>query len=97
MCLGIPGQILEVHDVDGTRMGRVDFDGIVKDVCLEYLPQLQVGDYAIVHVGFAITQLDESSAMESLELMRSQGVLEEELDPAAAERAAAHRAVEEAP
>lgn len=76
-------------------MGRVNFDGIVKDVCLEYLPDLAVGDYAIVHVGFAITQLDEASAIESLDLMRAQGVLEAELDPDAAERAAA-RARQEA-
>lgn len=92
MCLGIPGRILEVHERDGARMASIDFDGMVKDVCLEYLPQLRAGDYAIVHVGFAITQLDEDSARESLELMRSQGVLEEELDPGAAERAAARQA-----
>lgn len=92
MCLGIPGRILEVHETDGARMSRVDFDGIVKEVCLEYLPELGVGDYAIVHVGFAITKLDEESAQESLELMRTQGVLEEELDPVAAERAAFHQA-----
>lgn len=94
MCLGIPGRIVEVHDSDGARMARVDFDGIVKDVCLEYLPQLDVGDYAIVHVGFAITQLDEERARETLELMRGQGVLEEELDPVAAERAASRQAQE---
>ncbi len=92
MCLGIPGRILDVSETDGARMGRVDFDGIVKDVCLEYLPELDVGDFAIVHVGFAITKLDEQSAQESLELMRTQGVLEEELNPQAAERAAAHLA-----
>ncbi|MGI9018473.1 MAG: HypC/HybG/HupF family hydrogenase formation chaperone [Euzebya sp.] len=88
MCLGIPGRIVEIHPDDDARMARMDFDGIVEDVCLEYLPQLDVGDYAIVHVGFAITQLDEASAQESLELMKKQGVLEEELNPAAAERAA---------
>ncbi|WP_370326119.1 HypC/HybG/HupF family hydrogenase formation chaperone [Euzebya sp.] len=88
MCLGIPGRIIEIGESDGARMGRVDFDGIVKEVCLEYLPELEVGDYTIVHVGFAITKLDEDSAMETLALMRRQGVLAEELDPAAAERAA---------
>lgn len=92
MCLGIPGRVVEVQERDGARMARVDFDGIVKDVCLEYLPELDVGDYAIVHVGFAISPLDEESAMESLELMRRQGVLEEELDPVAAERAASRQA-----
>lgn len=92
MCLGIPGQIVEITEVDGARMARMDFDGIIKEVCLEYLPELVVGDYAIVHVGFAITKLDEQSAMESLELMRTQGVLEEELDPVAAVAAAAREA-----
>ncbi len=90
MCLGIPGRIIDIYSDDDARMARMDFDGIVKDVCLEYLPQLEVGNYAVVHVGFAITQLDEQSAQESLELMRRQGVLEEELDPVAAERAASH-------
>lgn len=60
-------------------MGKVDFDGIVKDVCLSYLPDIQVGDYTIVHVGFAITQLDEQSAKETLALFHELGMLEEEL------------------
>ncbi|CAN5399645.1 HypC/HybG/HupF family hydrogenase formation chaperone [soil metagenome] len=90
MCLGIPGRIVEIVD-DEPRMARMDFDGIVKDVCLAYLPEMAVGEYAIVHVGFAISQIDEASAQESLELMRRQGVLEEELDPLAAEAAAARQ------
>lgn len=89
MCLGIPGKVLDIYDRGGARMGRVDFDGITKDVCLEYVPEIEVGDYTIVHVGFAITRLDEESALETLELMRTMGVLETELDPAAAERLAA--------
>jgi hydrogenase expression/formation protein HypC len=62
-------------------MGRVDFAGIVKDVCLAYVPEVAVGDYTIVHVGFAITQLDEKSAEESLRLFAELGVIEEELSP----------------
>jgi hydrogenase expression/formation protein HypC len=89
MCLGIPGKVLDIYDRGGARMGRVDFDGITKDVCLEYVPEIEVGDYTIVHVGFAITRLDEESALETLELLRNMGVLEPELDPAAAERLAA--------
>lgn len=92
MCLGIPGRVNEIFDRNGTRMGKVDFDGIVKDVCLAYVPDVQVGEYTIVHVGFAITRLDEASALETLELMRNMGVLETELDPAAAERLAADEA-----
>jgi hydrogenase expression/formation protein HypC len=79
MCLGIPGKVLEIYEQHGTRMGKVDFDGIQKEVCLAYLPELQVGDYTIVHVGFAITQLDEESAKETLALFQEMGRLEEEL------------------
>lgn len=79
MCLGIPGRVLEVGEVGGIRMGKVDFDGIVKEVCLAYLPEIAVGDYTIVHVGFAIAQVDEQSAQETLALFHELGVLEEEL------------------
>jgi hydrogenase expression/formation protein HypC len=81
MCLGIPGEVKQIADVDGVRMGKVDFGGIVKDVCLAYVPEVNPGDYVIVHVGFAITRLDEASAQESLALFREMGLLEEELDP----------------
>lgn len=84
MCLGIPGKVVETFKRDGALMGKVDFDGILKEVCLEYLPDIEVGDYAIVHVGFAITRLDEESAMETLALMSQMGSLRLELDPEAA-------------
>ena len=79
MCLGIPGKVTEIYEANGTRMGKLDFGGVAKEVCLAYLPDIQIGDYAIVHVGFAITQLDEQSAQESLALFREMGMLEEEL------------------
>lgn len=79
MCLGIPGKILEISEATGIKMGKVDFGGVIKDVCLAYLPDIQLGDYAIVHVGFAITKLDEESAKESLALFEELGILEEEL------------------
>jgi len=79
MCLGIPGQVKEIYEANGVRMGVVDFAGITKEVCLAYVPEIGVGDYTIVHVGFAITQLDEASALESLRLFGEMGVLEEEL------------------
>ena len=88
MCLGIPGQIKEIYEMNGIRMGKVDFSGIVKDVCLAYLPDIDVGDYTIVHVGFAITRLDEQSALETLALFRSIGLLDEELRTDAKEEAA---------
>lgn len=80
MCLGIPGKIMEIYEQHGTRMGKVDFDGIQKEVCLAYLPELEVGDYTIVHVGFAITKLDEESAKETLALFQEMGRLDEELN-----------------
>ncbi len=79
MCLGVPGKVIEIYEIDNVRMGKVDFDGIKKEVCLAYLPEIQVGDYAIVHVGFAITQLDEASALETLAMFRELGMLQEEL------------------
>lgn len=79
MCLGIPGKIIEIYEVDGVRMGKVDFGGAIREICLAYVPEVEMGDYTIVHVGFAITQLDEASAQESLALFREMGVIEEEL------------------
>ena len=80
MCLGIPGKVVETYDQDSTKMGKVDFEGIVKEVCLSFVPETELGDYVIVHVGFAITRVDEESAHETLELMREMGVLAGELD-----------------
>lgn len=85
MCLGVPGKVVEVREERGTRMAKVDFGGVVKDVCLAYVPDVGVGDYTIVHVGFALTKLDEASALETLELFRSAGLLDEELGAAASE------------
>jgi hydrogenase expression/formation protein HypC len=79
MCLGIPGKVVEIYETNGTRMGKVDFSGIQKEVCLAYLPEIEIGDYTIIHVGFAITQLDEASALETLALFNEMGMLEEEL------------------
>lgn len=77
MCLGIPGQVQEIYQQDGLLMGRVDFGGVSKEVCLDYVPEVEVGDYTIVHVGFAITRLDQESARESLRLFAEMGLLEE--------------------
>ena len=79
MCLGIPGKVTKIYETNGVRMGKVDFGGIVKDVCLAYVPDVEIDDYTIVHVGFAITKLDEASAQETLRLFEEIGVLEEEL------------------
>lgn len=78
MCLAIPGKVEQITQGD-IRMGRVNFGGVVKNVCLDYVPEVVVGDYTIVHVGFALSKIDEATALETLELFRKMGSLEEEL------------------
>lgn len=79
MCLAVPGRIQEIYEAQGTRMAKMNFAGIEKEVCLAYLPEAQVGDYAIVHVGFAISRVDEASAAETLRHFHELGLLEDEL------------------
>ena len=79
MCLGVPGKVTEIYEVGGMKMGKVDFGGIVKETCLAYVPEVEVGDYTIIHVGFAIRKLDEQAAQETLALFREMEMLEEEL------------------
>ena len=79
MCLAVPGQIIDIRSEQGTRMATISFDGIHKDICLAYLPDIEVGDSAIVHVGFAISKIDEESALETLQMFKDLGILEEEL------------------
>ena len=79
MCLAIPGRVDEIYEGGVARMGKVNFGGIVKEVCLAYVPDIAVGDYTIVHVGFAISKIDEASARKTLETFREMGLLEEEL------------------
>ena len=78
MCLAVPGRIVSRHDRDGIPMAEVDFGGVGKEVCLQYIPDAAVGDYVIVHVGFAIQRLDEASAQETLKNFEDLGLLEEE-------------------
>ena len=78
MCLAVPGRVLEVFEESGTTMAQVDFGGVRKKVCLAYLPEIEVGEYVIVHVGFAIQRLDEESAQETLATFERLGILEEE-------------------
>lgn len=82
MCLAVPGKVLAVWDSEQTRMATVDFGGIEKEVCLSFVPDLAVGEYAIVHVGFALQRLDEASALETLAVFASLGELDLEFgDP----------------
>ena len=78
MCLGIPGRIVEVHDTQGLPMGVVDFGGVRREVCLAYVAdQIKPGDYAIVHVGFAIAKVDEVEAKRTFEVLREMSQLDE--------------------
>ena len=78
MCLAVPWKIVSITDRDGTLMSIVDFGGIKKDVCLQYVPDAEVGQYVVVHVGFALQRLDEESAMRTLAEFEHLGVLKEE-------------------
>ena len=78
MCLAVPGRVLSIAEVDGTLMAEVDFGGVRKDVCLQYIPDAAVGEYVVVHVGFAIQRLDEESATSTLAEFEHLGVLDEE-------------------
>jgi hydrogenase expression/formation protein HypC len=71
MCLGIPGKVVEINDEGPLRMARVDFGGVRKEACLAYVPEVVLGDYVIVHIGFAISQLDQEEAMKTLEILRA--------------------------
>jgi len=93
MCLAVPGRILSNHERDGIPMAEVDFGGVRKEVCLQYIPDAAPGDYVIVHVGFALQRLDEESALQTLANFESLGLLEEEFGDGftrAAQQAAAH-------
>ncbi|MET7481686.1 HypC/HybG/HupF family hydrogenase formation chaperone [Streptomyces sp. NPDC005538] len=80
MCLGIPGRIVEIHDDAGLRMATVDFGGVRREVCLSCTPDAGVGSYVVVHVGFAITRVDEVEARRTLEVLRAMaGAVEGEL------------------
>ena len=70
MCLAIPGKVIEVFEAQGLRMARADFGGTIRKVCLEHLPEAGLGDYVLVHVGFALSRIDEKEAEEVFRLLR---------------------------
>lgn len=70
MCLGIPGKIIEIYQNNSLLMGRIDFGGVVREACLAYVPEAKVGDYTVIHVGFALHLISEEEAAETLELLR---------------------------
>jgi len=86
MCLGVPGKILEIYEVESLKMGKVDFGGVIREACLEYVPEAQVGDYAVVHVGFAISLVSAEEAQTTLEMLREIIDFEGELGPETGQR-----------
>jgi len=89
MCLAVPGRIVRCFERDDTAMADVDFGGVLKEVCLQYVDDANVGEYVIVHVGFAIQRLDESSALATLASFEAMGILEEEFGDGLANAAVA--------
>jgi hydrogenase expression/formation protein HypC len=69
MCLAVPGKIIEVYETNDLLMGKIDFGGIIREACLTYIPEAKVGDYTIIHVGFALNIIDEKEALETLALL----------------------------
>jgi hydrogenase expression/formation protein HypC len=79
MCLAVPGKILETKEENGSRLGRVQFGGITRQVQLDFVPEAEIGDYVIVHVGFALSKVDAEEAERTYQLLEQMGLLEEEL------------------
>jgi hydrogenase expression/formation protein HypC len=84
MCLGIPGKIIEIYEADGLMMGRVDFGGVTREACLAYVPEAIIGDYTLIHVGFALSIISEQEASETLELIQQIADLNSEIGPESA-------------
>ena len=82
MCLAIPGKLLTKTNIGGVEIGLVQFGGIKREICLQFVPEADLGDYVLVHVGYAISRLDEAEARRTYELLQQMGVLEKELLPA---------------
>ena len=78
MCLAIPGKVLEIDATIEPKMGKVSFGGIIKRICLEWVPEVGLGDYVLVHVGFAISKMDEEDALQTLKLLEEMGDIEPE-------------------
>ena len=91
MCLGIPGKLIDAYETNGLRMGRVQFGGIVREACLAYVPEAGAGDYVVVHVGFAISRMDEEEALRTYVLLDEMGQLSELELPSASDAPIAGR------
>jgi hydrogenase expression/formation protein HypC len=81
MCLAIPGKVVSIEQTNGLRVGRIEFGGIVRQASLDFVPEAEVGDYVMVHVGFAISLVDAEEAERTYQLLEEIGALEGELPP----------------
>jgi hydrogenase expression/formation protein HypC len=81
MCLAVPGKIIEISEQEGLRMAKVDYGGVFRETCLDYVPEAKVGDYCVIHVGFAISLMNEKEALETLSLLKEISNLEDEIGP----------------
>jgi hydrogenase expression/formation protein HypC len=81
MCLAVPGKILDCEQVGESRLARVQFGGITRQACLDLVPEAQVGDYVVVHVGFAISRVDAEEAQRTFEMLEQMGMIEEQGPP----------------
>ena len=79
MCLGVPGKIIEIYEKESMKMGKVDFGGVIRETCFDFVPEAKIGNYTIIHVGFAISLLSEEEALSTLEMLREISQLGEEL------------------
>jgi hydrogenase expression/formation protein HypC len=79
MCLGIPAKVVELYETNGLKMAKVDFGGVIKEACMEYLPEVKLGDYTIIHVGFGLSILDEQEALETMDLLKQIEAMGEEV------------------
>jgi hydrogenase expression/formation protein HypC len=80
MCLGVPGKILEIYESGTLQMARIDFGGVIREACVEAVPEAEVGDWTIIHAGFALNLLSEQEAQESLDALRELALIGEEID-----------------
>lgn len=88
MCLAIPGKVIDLFEQRGLQMAKVQFGGIVRDACLEYVPETQIGNYVLVHVGFAISKVDEEEAARTYKLLEEMDQLTELSAPTVEEKPA---------
>ena len=78
MCLAVPGRVIEINDKDMLKMAKVDFAGVVRKVCLDWVPEVELNDFVVVHAGFALNKVDENEAKETLKLFHEMGALTDE-------------------